>query len=133
MAAIPTGLTQADLDRYAQLDAGIAALSEEHKVLNAKIKKAHLDAGLSGKKTLVYPSSKYGSIIVKLNEQRRLNLADLTENYPEDDFPEFYSSALDTKKVPADVQDEFRTVIVQTLFIDRENAEPVVSPKRVQV
>lgn len=131
MSQIPKGLTQQDLDRYAQLDAGIAALAEEHKILNAKIKKAHLDAGLTGKKTLVYPSEKYGAIIVKLNEQRRLDVPGLTEAFPMDDFPQFYSSILDVKKVPADVQDEFRTVVVQTLSIDREN-NGNESPRRAQ-
>jgi hypothetical protein len=133
MAALPDGLTQADLDRYAQLDAGIAALAEEHKILNAKIKKAHLDAGLSGKKTLVYPSDKYGAIIVKLNEQRRLDMEALAEKYVEEQFPQYFIHSLDTKAIPADELDVFRTKVVQTLSIDRENAEPAVSPKRVQV
>ena len=117
MATLPDGLTQSDIDRYAQLDAGIKKLQDEHAVLNETIKQAHKNAGIEGKKTLSYPSEKYGTVIVKLGEQKRLDSKSLSENFPEAEFPEFYTSTIDTKKVPADIQDAFRTNIIQTLSV----------------
>jgi len=117
MAKLPEGLTQKDIDRYAQLDAGIKKLKDEHDVLNEKIKQAHKDAGIEGAKTLSYPSEKYGTVIVKLGEQKRLDLAALQEKFPLDKKPEFYSQTLDTKQVPADVLAKFKTNIVHTLSV----------------
>lgn len=117
MATLPEGLTQKDIDRYAQLDAGIKKLQDEHAVLNEKIKQAHKDAGIEGSKTLTYPSAKYGTVIVKLGEQKRLDTEALESKYPLDKNPEFYTPKIDTKKVPADIQAKFRTNIIQTLSV----------------
>jgi hypothetical protein len=117
MAALPEGLTQKDIDRYAQLDAGIKKLADEHKTLNEKIKKAHEDAGISGKKTLIYTSDKYGSVIVKIGEQKRLDAAALEEKHPYERFPQFWRMQFDKDAVPADVQAKFRTNIIPTLSI----------------
>lgn len=128
MAAMPTGLTQADLDRYAQLDAGIAALSDEHKMLNAKIKKAFKDAKIVGKKTLVFPSDKYGAIIVKVGEQRRVDMEKVKADFTEETHPECFVSQLDTSLIDPDVLDTYREP-VQTLSVDRESVGDE-SPKR---
>jgi hypothetical protein len=117
MAQLPEGLTQKDIDRYAQLDAGIKKLQEEHAVLNETIKQAHKNAGIEGNKTLSYPSEKYGTVIVKLGQQKRFDTAAASETFPEAEFPEYYSSTLDSKKLPADIANEFRTNIVQTLSV----------------
>lgn len=117
MATLPEGLTQKDIDRYAQLDQGIKRLADEHAVLNEKIKQAHKDAGYTGSKTLSYPSEKYGTVIVKLGEQKRLDLDAMADKFPEKKFPEFYTSKIDPKEVPADIQAKFRTNIVQTLSV----------------
>ena len=128
MAELPKGLTQADLDRYAQLDAGIAALAEEHKMLNTKIKKAFKDAKIVGKKTLVFPSDKYGAIIVKIGEQKRVNAERLNADYTIASHPECFVPMLDTSLIPADVLDTYREPI-QTLSVDRETTGNE-SPKR---
>lgn len=117
MAQLPEGITQKDIDRYAQLDAGLKKIADEHKVLNEKIKQAHIDAGISGKKTLIYPSEKYGAVVVKLGEQRRMDTEALIAKHPQEKFPDFYSLQFDVKAVPADIQDKFRTNIIQTLSI----------------
>lgn len=117
MATLPEGLTQKDIDRYAQLDAGLKKIADEHKVLNEKIKKAHVDAGIKGKKTLIYPSEKYGAVVVKLGEQKRLDTEALIAKFPEDKAPDFYALQLNVKAVPADIQERFRTNIIQTLSI----------------
>lgn len=117
MATLPEGLTQSDIDRYAQLDAGIKKLQEEHAVLNETIKQAHKNAGYEGSKTLTYPSEKYGTVIVKLGEQKRFDAEKAAETFPSDEHPEFYSLVVDQKKMPADIVAAFKTNIVQTLSI----------------
>lgn len=117
MATLPDGLTQKDIDRYAQLDAGIKKLQEEHATLNETIKQAHQAAGIEGSKTLSYPSEKYGTVIVKLGQQKRVDTAAAVATFPSEEFPEYYTLGLDTKKMPADILAEFKTNIVQTLSI----------------
>ncbi len=117
MATLPEGLTQKDIDRYAQLDAGLRKIKDEHAVLNEKIKQAHIDAGITGKKTLIYPSEKYGAVVVKLGEQRRLDTEGLMAKFPQEKAPDFYSLQFNVKAVPADIQEKFRTNIIQTLSI----------------
>lgn len=117
MAQLPEGLSQKDIDRYAYLDKGMKKLQEEHAVLNEKIKQAHKDAGIEGSKTLTYPSEKFGTVIVKLGQQKRMDVAALTEKYTEEKAPEYYSLALDQKKVPADILAKFKTNIVNTLSV----------------
>lgn len=117
MADLPEGLTQKDIDRYAQLDQGMKKLADEHKVLNEKIKQAHKDAGIEGNKTLTYPSAKYGTVIVKLGEQKRLDTAALEKAHPFEKYPNFWRTQFDKDAVPADIQAKFRTNIIQTLSI----------------
>ncbi len=117
MAALPEGLTQKDIDRYAQLDAGIKRLADEHKVLNEKIKKAHEEAGITGKKSLIYPSDKYGVVIVKIGEQKRLDEEKLVARHSPEKSPEFYTLQLDKTLIPADELAKFKTNIVPTLSI----------------
>lgn len=117
MAVLPEGLTQKDIDRFAYLDKGMKKLKEEHEVLNVKIKKAHQDAGITGSKTLVYSSDKFGSVIVKLGEQKRLDTKGLEEAHPYEKFPQYWRTMFDKDTVPADVQAKFRTNIVSTLSV----------------
>ena len=117
MAQLPEGLTQKDIDRYAQLDAGLKKIADEHKVLNEKIKKAHEDAGIGGKQTLIYPSEKYGSVIVDLSVANGVDTEAMEARYPQEKNPEYYTPKLDTKKIPADIVQKFRTVQTQRLSI----------------
>ena len=114
MATLPEGLTQSDIDRYAKLDAGIKALQEEHKVLGLLIKEKHAEAGITGKRTLIYED-----VVVKLGEQRRLDEGGFLDTFPFSENPEFYSPAIDTAKVPADVLDTFRTIVIPTLSVSK--------------
>ena len=117
MATLPAGLSQKDIDRYAQLDAGIKRIAEEHAALNDKIKKAHEAAGITGKKTLTYPSEKYGVVVVALGEQKRVDADALEAALPQNKHPELWVSRLDQKLVDKTILDRFRTNIVQTLSI----------------
>lgn len=117
MAQLPEGLTQKDIDRYAQLDAGLKKIADEHKTLNEKIKKAHEDAGITGKKTLIYPSEKYGAVIVDLSEAKGVDSEAMEEKYPIEKNPDYYTPKLDVKKIPADIVAKFRTVVTQRLSI----------------
>lgn len=117
MATLPEGLTQKDIDRYAQLDAGMKKLADEHKALNDKIKRAHQEAGISGKKTLVYPSEKYGSVIVDLNEQKRLDEEALIKAHPFEKFPQFWRMQFDKSAVDETILAKFKTNIIPTLSI----------------
>lgn len=117
MAELPEGLTQKDIDRYAYLDAGLKKLQDEHKALNDKIKKMHEAQGIKGKKTLVYPSEKYGSVIVDLNEQKRVDEDALVAAYPESKAPQYWKPVIDKTAIPATILEKFKTNIVQTLSI----------------
>lgn len=117
MATLPAGLVQKDIDRYAQLDAGLKKIADEHKALNDKIKKAHEEAGIKGKKTLIYPSDKYGSVIVTLGEQKRVDTEALIKTHPADKFPAYWALQFDASAVDKTVLDKFRTNIIPTLSI----------------
>ncbi|WNN95201.1 hypothetical protein SEA_MAGRITTE_250 [Microbacterium phage Magritte] len=117
MAQLPKGLAQKDIDRYAQLDAGLKRIADEHKTLNEKIKQAHEAAGLTGKHTLIYPSEKYGAVIVELSEANGVDTEALEEKYPQEKNPDYYTPKLDQKKIPADIVKKFRTVKTQRLSI----------------
>lgn len=111
MATLPEGITQKDLDRYAQLDAGVKKIQEEHKALNDKIKKAHQDAGLTGKKTLVYPSDKYGSVIVVLGEQKRIDGPALEKALPLEKFPQYWQMQFDATLVDETIKGKYKNTI----------------------
>ena len=117
MATLPDGLTQKDIDRYAQLDAGLKKISDEHKALNDKIKRTHLEAGFTGKKTLVYSSEKYGAVIVDLGEQKRVNTDALEAAHPVEKFPQYWRTQFDASSVDDTVKARFKTNIVSTLSI----------------
>jgi len=117
MAELPEGLTQKDIDRYAYLDAGIKKLVEEHTLLNDKIKQKHKEAGIKGKKTLSYPSDKFGTVIVTLGEQKRLVLEDLIKAYPVEKAPQFWTMQFDKTLPDATILNKYKTDIVQTLGV----------------
>lgn len=117
MATLPEGLTQADIDRYAQLDQALKPILEEHKRLNDLIKRSHLEAGISGKKSLVYPSEKYGSVIVNLSERKLLDEETLIEAHPYEKFPQFYSTQFNKTLVDAPTLNKYKTKIVPALGI----------------
>lgn len=117
MADLPEGVSQKDIDRYAYLDKGIKKLQDEHKALNDKIKRAHEAAGITGKKTLVYPSEKFGSVIVDLNEQKRVDSEALEAAHPFEKSPQYWRMQFDQGLVDKTILDKFRTKIIPTLSI----------------
>mgnify|MGYP007069471091 CR=1 FL=1 len=123
MAQLPEGITQQDLDRYAHLTAGIAVLEAEKDALNTQIKAAYAAAGYSGKHTLVYPSPRYGSVIVTIGEQRRVDQEALVTAFPRDRFPEYWKPVIDVDAIPATTVLGFRTPTM-TLSIKGENPLP---------
>lgn len=117
MAQLPEGLTQADIDRYAQLDNALKPILEEHKRLNDLIKRSHIEAGHSGKQTLIYPSEKFGSVIVELSEARNLDEETLIADHPYSKFPNFYSTQFNKTLVDAATLGKYKTKIVPRLSI----------------
>jgi len=118
MAALPEGLTQADIDEYARLDAGIKKLADKHASLKDKIKKAHKADDLTEKKTYTYPSEKYGTVVVKIGLTKNVDSEALEKKYPADKSPEFWVPKLDVKLMDATILDKFRTKITHPLTIE---------------
>lgn len=134
MATLPEGITQEQLDRYAYLSKGLSALENEKELLGNHIKQAYSEAGLTGKRTLTYPSPKFGTVIVTLGEQRRLSkeaLEELEKAFSWEEFPKYWKTALDIKSIPAIHVDPYRE-ITTTLKVDVEKDEVLASPKRAQ-
>lgn len=98
MSKLPDGITQAEMDEYARLDAGIKKLAERHSVLNEKIKSVHTEARLK-KGTYIY-----GSVVVKIGETSQVDKETAMDTYPEQSFPQYYPPTFDAKKLPADVK-----------------------------
>lgn len=119
MSTLPKGVTQAELDRYAQLAKGIKALVDEKDQLSDKIKKAYHDAGVSGKRVFSYSSKKYGTIIVTLGVQMRLAKDAVTEAFPITTYPDYWSPQINVKAIPKEVLDIYREE-TQTLSVDVE-------------
>lgn len=117
MAVLPEGLTQKDIDRLAQLDTGMKKLQDEYSALKDKVKRAHQDAGITGKKTLTYPSEKYGTVIVDLNEQKRVDVEALVKAHPFEKFPQYWRMQFDQSAVDETVLNKYRTNIIPTLSI----------------
>lgn len=117
MAQLPEGLTQQEIDRLAQLDAGIKKLQTEYDDLKSKVKQVHQEQGLTGKHTLVYPSEKYGSVIVELNEQKKVDVEALIKAHPIEKFPQHWTMQFDQSSVDAKTLAKFKTNIVPTLSI----------------
>lgn len=132
MATLPEGITQEQLDRYAQLDRGVKALEEERKLLAGLLKGAFEDAGLTGKRTMVFPSAKYGSVIVTLGEQRNVSRAakeQMMERFPQGMYPQYWEMQLNVASMPSIVVDPYRETSM-TLKVDVEKENPDVSPRR---
>lgn len=121
MASLPKGITQADLARYARLTEGVKALEDEKKILNAKIKQAYDNAGVTGKQTLVYQAAA-GALIVDLNEQRSVDTESLTLDYPLEDYPTHYKSVVNQETFAPDLLESYRTKTKATLSVKRAKA-----------
>lgn len=112
MATLPTGITQAQVERLAQLSLHLDALNAEKELLVKDFKDALAADGVLPKKTLIYPSTQFGNIIVDFGEQRRItkeSLAELSETYPSDTYPAYWVTELDPNKLPKIISDAFRT------------------------
>ena len=134
MAELPEGITQDEIDRFAQLHKGVEALKEELELLKTTLKTKYKAAGITGKRTLVYPSPKYGTVIVKLGEQNRIlddSKKALIADYPQEVYPTYWAPAINVPAIPASIVDTYRT-ITPTITCDVENANPDVAPRRMQ-
>lgn len=122
MATLPKEVTQEELDRLAQLSLGVRALQDELDKLTKHVKEALHSSGIAGSKTLVYPSKQYGSVILKIGEQRRLNKAakeSLAEAFPSQEHPQYWEYQINPAKIPALHTDPYRETVM-TLSIDVE-------------
>lgn len=99
---LPDGITQAELDRYAKLDAAIKRANAEHKTLNDKIKKAFKTLG-----TFIC-----GSVIVKRTEADVFDAAGFQTKYPYASHEQYYDLVPMLKpkaNLPEDVRKEFES------------------------
>jgi hypothetical protein len=100
MSTLPEGLTQAEIDRYAKLDAGIKKLQPEHKRLGEKIKSLVVKVGIFS----------FGSVVVDRNEARSFDKKTAEHDYPFETFPEYYTPVLDPAKVPESVKAKYTSM-----------------------
>lgn len=100
MSALPEGLTQAEVDRYAKLDAGIKKLQPEHKRLGEKIKSLVTKVG----------TFTFGNVVVDRNEAKSFDKKTAEHDYPYEKFPEYYTPVLDPAKVPDAVKEKYTSM-----------------------
>lgn len=108
---LPEGITQADIDRYAKLDAGIKKLSAEHKVLNELLKLKLVKLG-----TFVF-----GKVIIKRSEASSFDKEKFEQDHPYSvkENRKYYVHALDASLIEPDLRKKYTTktqrVSVETL------------------
>lgn len=114
MADLPNGLTQAEVDEYAKLDAGIKKLQERHRVLNEKIKDAH-----ATKKAGSYV---YGEVIVSIQDKTRFDadMAEASLPYTNVSNRKFYKHVIDPRALDADVRAGFSVTAPRALSVKKE-------------
>lgn len=115
MADLPNGLTQAEVDEYAKIDAGIKKLQARHKVLNEMIKDAH-----ATKKAGAYI---YGDVVVTIQDKTKFD-ADMAEaSLPYSDLAnrKFYAHKIDPSTLDADVRDGFTVPASRALSVKKAN------------
>ena len=116
MTALPEGITQADVDRLATLEQGLRVLSTEYDALKAKFKEA-ITHGEPLKATKIFPSERYGNVVLKFGVQARVDEALLSAELTQEKAPEFWSLQLDKTLIPSDLLDGYRTKVVQQLSV----------------
>lgn len=104
---LPEGITQDELNRYARLSHAVRKANEELAVLNAKIKDAYPNLG-----TFVA-----APVIIKRSQSVGVDVAAVAAAYPYEAAPEYYSAAVDLRKLPVEVKDTFPK-ITQRLSVD---------------
>lgn len=82
-------LTQADYDRAAKLNAGIAKFQAELDELKARIKAEAVKPG----------TKVHGNVVVKVTERRDKDIEAIEASLPYSTNPEFYKHVLDAAKV----------------------------------
>ncbi len=115
MADLPNGLTQAEVDEYAKLDAGIKKLQEKHKILNEKIKDAH-----ATKKAGAYI---YGDVVVTIQDKTKfdVDMAEASLPYTNVVNRKFYKHTIDAKALEADVRAGFTVGAPRALSVKKGN------------
>lgn len=91
MSTLPEGITQAEIDRYAKLDAGVKKLTAEKKELGEKIKFV-----LTAKSATYTFEDVVVSVAVRKGEFDK-ELA--TDTFPADRYPDLYTLTIDPEKV----------------------------------
>lgn len=101
MTALPEGLTQREVDRYAKLDAGIKKLQPEHKTLGEKIKKLVVGKG----------TSLFGNVVVKRNEADSFDKTAAAHDFPYEKFPHLYATVFDASKLDAKTKAKYTSKV----------------------
>lgn len=99
MSELPPGITQADLDKYAKIEAAIAKLKPERDRLNDLIKASFSQVG-----TYVH-----GKVVIERSVSNLKDTKGVEKAFPAKDFPEYYvdEPKLVFNNLPSDVQAEF--------------------------
>lgn len=115
MADLPNGLTQAEVDEYAKIDAGIKKLQERHAILNEKIKDAH-----ATKKAGAYI---YGSVVVTIQDKSKFDVAMAEDSLPYTNPAnrKFYKHTIDARALDADVRAGFTIAAPRALSVKKAN------------
>lgn len=98
MSELPPGVTQADLDKYAKIEAAIAKLKPERDRLNDLIKTS-FPVG-----TFVH-----GNVVIERSVSNLKDPKGVEKAFPYQDWPEYYvdEPKLVFNNLPSDVQAEF--------------------------
>lgn len=115
---LPEGITQAELDKYARVDAAIKRLEPEKKRLNDKIKRAFTELG----------TFLCGSVVVKRTQADSFDAVAFADKYPESKYPQYYKSVVDPTKIDAKTKSKFvsktqRLAIETVIIADADTGE----------
>lgn len=95
MSTLPEGITQADIDRLAKLDAGIKKLTAEAKEIKERLKES------LPLKTATYSFENVVVKATKTDGQMDKKVAEAT--FPYSQNPEFYTPTIDPKKLKSEL------------------------------
>lgn len=105
-STVPEGITTAELEQYAKIDAAIKKLEKAKKPLADKIKTAFVKIG-----TFVFDG-----VIIERTQSKSFDTKAFEEEHPFESFPEFYKPVIDATTIPEDEKVKY-TSFVQKLAV----------------
>jgi len=112
---IPDGITIHDIIAYTKIDNAMKKLEPRKKLLSEKLKAAFKKKG-SFTYELEEPDSQ-GNIqtvgsAVTIGDRTEFNKDKAAEDFPYEEFPQYYTHVLDKTKLPVDVREEYESKIL---------------------